>query len=119
MNSLDLRKGVGCLNSHLTTLFHWLSLRGRSLQDLIHLVTTSYIIVSEVGLIASLSSSFEPPASVTHATSGENPLTCSCSFFSSRSGMKRGKYVFWMPAALNSASVARWMFSQMAYPEGL
>ena len=90
-NSLPRRKGVGCLNSHLTTLFHWLSLRGRSLQERIHLAATSYITVSEVGRMASLSSSFESPASVTHATSGEKPSTCSCSFFSSLSGMKRGK----------------------------
>ena len=29
-------KGVGCLNSHLTTVFHWLSRRGRSRWLLIH-----------------------------------------------------------------------------------
>src|SRR3989338_5470857 len=35
-NSLVLMSGVGCLNSHLTTLFHWLYFTGKSLQLLIH-----------------------------------------------------------------------------------
>ena len=32
-NSRVRMKGVGCLNSHRTTFVHWLSLRGRSLQE--------------------------------------------------------------------------------------
>src|SRR5579875_2663292 len=90
-NSLLLRNGVGCLNSHLITLFHWLNFNGRSLHDRIHFENDSYIMVSEVGLMASLSSSFVLPASVTHATSGAKPSTCSCSFLRSLSGMSRGK----------------------------
>eukprot|EP00966_Prymnesium_polylepis_P038193 885413-Prymnesium_polylepis.1 len=36
-NSRVRRKGVGCLNSHRTTLFHWLSLSGRSRCERIQL----------------------------------------------------------------------------------
>src|SRR3989344_5972536 len=61
-NSLPLRNGTGCLNSHLTTLFHCASFSGRSRQDLIHFAYESYIMVSDVGLIASRSSSFVSPA---------------------------------------------------------
>src|SRR3989338_3149188 len=74
-NSLVLRKGAGCLNSHLTTEFHWLSLSGKSLHERIHFEYESYIIASDVGLTASLSPSFVWPPSVTQATSGVNPLT--------------------------------------------
>ena len=35
-NSRVRMKGVGCLNSHLTTVFHWLSRRGRSRWLLTH-----------------------------------------------------------------------------------
>ena len=107
------------MNSQRTTLFHWFSLSGRSRHDLIQRETTSYIIVSDVGLTASLSSSFEWPASVTHATSGAKPAMCSDSLLRSRSGMNSGKYAFWMPTRLNSESTNLWTFSQIAYPEGL
>ena len=49
------------------------------------------MMVSDVGLIARRSSSFESPAWVTQATSGEKPSTCAASFWSSFSGMNNGK----------------------------
>ena len=49
------------------------------------------MIVSEVGRIASRSSSFSPPASVTQGSSGANPSTCSFSFWKKDSGMNSGK----------------------------
>ena len=46
---------------------------------------------SEVGLMASGSSSSAPPPMVTQAHSGEKPATCSFSFSSRLFGTKRGK----------------------------
>ena len=40
-NSRVRRKGVGCLNSHRTTVFHWFSCSGRSLWLLIHCTAQS------------------------------------------------------------------------------
>src|SRR3990170_8904004 len=91
-NSLVLRKGLVALVSHLTMLHHWLILMGRSLQLLIHLANVAYMIVSDVGRMASFSSSGVLPPSVTQATSGTNPSKCSPSFFSKLSGMNMGKY---------------------------
>ena len=45
-------KGVGLLNSHLTTLHHWLHLKGKSRRPLIHLEKYGYMTVSLVGRIA-------------------------------------------------------------------
>ena len=68
-NSLVLIKGVGCLNSHLTILVHWLISTGRSLWEWIQSEKEGYIIVSEVGLIATFSFNSELPYWVTQATS--------------------------------------------------
>ena len=70
--------------------------------------------VSEVGRKARRSSSFSLPPSVTQATSGAKPLTSSPSFFSRLSGISTGMATFSWPVFLNSASMMRWMFSQMA-----
>ncbi len=61
-------KGVGCLNSHRTTLHHWFILRGRSRWPRIHFANMGYITVSLVGRIAMGSSNWESPDFVTHAT---------------------------------------------------
>src|SRR3990172_9958040 len=90
-NSRVRRNGLVALVSHLTMLHHWLILTGRSLQLLIHLENVAYIIVSDVGLMASFSSSGVLPPSVIHATSGMNPAKCSDSFFRKLSGMNIGK----------------------------
>src|SRR3989338_9959132 len=90
-NSRVLRNGFACLNSHLTTEFHWLSNNGRALQLLIHFAKLSILTVSDVGLIASLSFSWLFPPWVTHATSGVKPSKCFASFFNKLSGMKIGK----------------------------
>src|SRR3989338_3163433 len=77
------------------------------------------MIVSEVGRITNGSASFSPPAVSTIASSGENPAKCSFSFLRSEYGMKRGKYTFWTPSALNQPSSTDWSFSQIAKPHGL
>lgn len=69
-------KGVGCLNSHLTMLVHWLSLRGRSLWLLIQLAYAGYMMVSLVGLMAIGSARSLWPDLVTQATSAAKPSTC-------------------------------------------
>ena len=51
---------------------------------------------------------------VTHATSGANPLTSSPSFFSRLSGISTGIATFSWPVFLNSPSMIRCIFSQMA-----
>src|SRR4030067_2283233 len=56
-NSLVRRKSLVALVSHLTMLHHWLILTGKSLQLRIHLAKVAYIIVSDVGLMASFFSS--------------------------------------------------------------
>lgn len=67
-----LINGVGLLNSHLTTLHHWLSLRGKSRWPLIHLEKYGYMTVSLVGRIAIGISSSDSPDFVTHATWKKN-----------------------------------------------
>lgn len=118
-NSRVRKKGTGCLNSHLTTLFHWLIFNGRSLWLRIHFLYVSYIIVSDVGRMASRSGSLESPASVTHATSGEKPSMCDDSFFKSDSGMNSGKYAFCTPRSLNPASKTSCNNSHILYAYGL
>jgi hypothetical protein len=61
-------KGVGLLNSHLTTLHHWLHFKGKSLWLLIHLEKYGYITVSLVGRIAIGASRSDFPDLVTQAT---------------------------------------------------
>src|SRR4030066_464978 len=90
-NSRVRRKGLVALVSHLTMLHHWLTLIGRSLQLLIHLANVAYMMVSDVGRMASFSSSGVLPPSVTHAPSGTTPSKCSDSFFKRLSGMNIGK----------------------------
>ena len=77
--------------SQRTTLAHWLMSTGRSRQDLIHLAYSVPMIASDVGRIASRSSSSSSPPRVTHATCGAKPSTCSASFIRRLSGMKSGK----------------------------
>jgi len=70
---------------------HWLMSTGRSRQDFTHFAYMGQIIASEVGRMASGSSSSSPPPMVTQAHSGENPSTCSFSFSRKLFGMKSGK----------------------------
>jgi hypothetical protein len=63
-----LMKGVGLLNSHLTTLHHWLHLKGKSRWLLIHLEKYGYMTVSLVGRIAIGASRSDFPDLVTQAT---------------------------------------------------
>ena len=70
--------------------------------------------VSDVGRNARRSSSFSLPPIVTHATSGAKPLTSSPSFFSRLSGIRTGIATFSWPVFLNSPSMMRWIFSQIA-----
>ena len=90
-NSRVRRKGVGCLNSQRTTLFHWLSLSGRSRCEWIQLANAGYMIVSDVGRMAIGSLSSPSPDLVTHATSGAKPSTWSFSAFSFASDTNMGK----------------------------
>src|SRR5208337_3806732 len=76
-NSLVRRNSLVAFVSHLTTLHHWLILRGKSRQLRIHLLKVAYIMVSLVGLTASFSSSGVSPPIVIHATSGVKPAKCS------------------------------------------
>jgi hypothetical protein len=66
--------------SQRTTLHHWLRSIGRSRHDFTHFAYIEQIMASEVGRIASGSSSSSPPPMVTQAHSGEKPSTCSFSF---------------------------------------
>lgn len=50
-NSRVRMNGVGLLNSHRTTLVHWFSLRGRSLQLRIH-CTGGELLGRELGMLA-------------------------------------------------------------------
>ena len=70
--------------------------------------------VSDVGRNARRSSSFSLPPIVTQATSGAKPLTSSPSFFSRLSGIRTGIATFSWPVFLNSPSMMRWIFSQIA-----
>ena len=71
-------------------------------------------IVSEVGRKARRSSSSSLPPCVTQATSGAKPFTSSPSFFSRLSGISTGIATLTWPVFLNSPSMMRCMFSQMA-----
>src|SRR6266511_2125623 len=74
-----------------TTFAHWLMRIGRSRHEFTHLAYIEQIIASDVGRIASGSSSSEPPPIVTQAHSGEKPSTCSFSFSRKLLGMKSGR----------------------------
>uniref|UniRef100_A0A0A9F4G5 Uncharacterized protein n=1 Tax=Arundo donax TaxID=35708 RepID=A0A0A9F4G5_ARUDO len=84
-------KGVGLLNSHLTTLHHWLHFKGKSRWLLIHLEKYGYMTVSLVGRIAIGASRSDFPDLVTQATSGANPSMWSFSFCRTFSVTNRGK----------------------------
>ena len=77
--------------SQRTMLAHWLMRTGRSRHERTHFAYIEQIIASEVGRMASGSSSSSPPPMVTHAHSGEKPSTCSFSFSRKLLGMKSGK----------------------------
>ena len=72
------------------------------------------LLVDAAKMVKELASKVEWPARVTTASSGAKPSTCSASFLRKLSGMRRGKYAFWWPVALNMSSRARCIFSQMA-----
>ena len=65
--------------SQRITLTHWLIRIGRSRYDCTHSEYIVPMMTSEVGRIASRSVSCSPPPSVTQATSGAKPSTCSAS----------------------------------------
>ena len=100
------------LISHLTTFAHWFINIGKSLWLFIHLANIWLIIVSDVGLTTSGSSSSLPPACVTVANSGEKPSTCSASFLINELGINSGKYAFSWPVSLNFLSKYAWTPSQ-------
>ena len=77
--------------SQRTTFAHWLIRIGRSRHDCTHFAYIEPMIASEVGRMASGSSSSSPPPSVTQAHSGEKPSTCSFSFSRRLLGMNSGK----------------------------
>lgn len=112
-NSLVLIKGVGCLNSHLTTFVHWLTKTGRSLWEWIQSANEGYIIVSDVGLIAIFSSKSELPYLVTQATSAWNPSMWFFSFSKFFYETNIGKYTFLTPNFLNLVSKLYWIYSQI------
>src|SRR5207249_11884851 len=118
-NSLVRINGLVEVISARKTLFQTLMRTGRSRQLLTHLLYASLIIVSEVGLIASLSPSSLFPECVTQNTSGVKPSKCSASLFSNRSGMSRGKYAFRCPISLILLSKCSLMLSQMENPYGI
>src|SRR5207248_129064 len=68
--------------SQRTTFAHWLMRIGRSRQDWTHFPYMVMMIASDVGRIASRSSSSSLPAAVIQATSGLKPATCSASRWS-------------------------------------
>ncbi len=72
--------------------------------------------VSEVGRTASGSGNVSPPPTVTTASSGAKPSTCSRSRSRNDMGMNIGNAAFRCPVALKRRSSACWMFSQMAQP---
>ena len=72
------------------------------------------MIVSEVGRTANLSLREVFPPMVTQATSGANPSIWVASFFNKDSGINSGKYAFFIPIALNFASVTCTIFSHKA-----
>ena len=74
-----MRRNMRGRSSQRTTFAHWFSSNGRSRCDWIHRDMYSPITVSEVGRTTTGSSSSLPPATVTTASSGLNPSTCSAS----------------------------------------
>ena len=76
------------------------------------------MIVSDVGRIASGSSSFSPPPIVTTASSGENPATCDFSLSMKLRGISSGNAAFTWPVALKRRSSCAVMFSHSAQPYG-
>ena len=79
------------MNSHRTTLHHWLSFIGKSRCERIQLAKTGYMTVSEVGRTAIGTSSSDCPDRVTHATSGAKSSMWSFSASSLAEDTKRGK----------------------------
>jgi hypothetical protein len=77
--------------SQRTMLAHWLIITGRSRQERTHFASIGQMMASEVGRMASGSSSSSPPPTVTQAHSGEKPSTCSFSRSRKLLGMRRGK----------------------------
>ena len=77
--------------SQRTTFAHWLMSTGRSRHDWIHFAYIVPMMTSDVGRIASVSSSSSSPPWVTQATCGAKPSTCSASLISRLSGMNSGK----------------------------
>ena len=69
-----MRRNIRGRISQRTTLHHWFSSSGRSRYELIHLAIISPMMVSEVGRMTSGSSSSLPPACVTTAELGREPL---------------------------------------------
>src|SRR5437667_7298339 len=112
-NSIVRMNGLVEVISARKTLFQTLMRTGRSRQLLTHLLYASLIILSEVGLIASLSPSSLFPECVTQNTSGVKPSKCSASLFSNRSGMSRGKYAFRCLISLLLLAECSLMLSQM------
>ena len=100
--------------SQRSTLHHWLYRQGRSRQLWTTWLQCSQNSVSEVGRMHRRSGSSSLPPTVTQAHSGAKPSTWSFSFWSRLSGMSMGMETFVWPVALNFASSACWMFSQMA-----
>ena len=86
-----VRRKMRGRSSQRTTFAHWLSSSGRSRYDWIHFAMSSPKSVSEVGRTTSGSSSVLPPATVTTASSGLKPSTCSASRRRYDSGMKSGR----------------------------
>ena len=79
----------------------------------IHFAYAGYMMVSDVGRMATGSGSADWPDWVTHATSGANPSTWSASASSAFLVTKTGKYAFSTPRSLISLSKKPWMVSQM------
>src|SRR5207247_8779310 len=109
-------KGLLEVISARKTEFQTLMRTGRSRQLFTHLLYDSLIIVSEVGLMASLSPSSLLPECVTQKTSGVNPSKCSDSLFSNRSGMSRDNYAFRCQIYLILQSKYSVMLSRMKIP---
>jgi len=76
------------------------------------------MIVSEVGRTTTGSANSFPPPTVTIASSGLKPSTCSASRCRKSSGISNGKYAFGAPLALMRSSSARCRSSQMPYAQG-
>ena len=100
--------------SQRTMFAHWLMRTGRSRQEPTHFANVEQMIASDVGRIASGSSSSAPPPIVTHAHSGEKPSTCSFSCSSRLFGTNSGKYALTWPVSLMRRSMSRCMCSHTA-----